>query len=56
MKDGAEQGRRLGDGDVNVGREERKSCTHTHTHTQKHGDAGENLFIVMSFLFLIGQL
>lgn len=37
-----------------MGREERKSGTQTHTH--KHGDAGENLFIVMSFLFLIGQL
>lgn len=53
MKDRAEQGRRRSDGDVNVGREERKSGADTHT---KHGDAGENLFIVMSFLFLIGQL
>lgn len=33
-----------------------KKKWHTHAHTQRHGDAGENLFIVMSFLFLIGQL
>lgn len=35
MKDREEQGRRQSDGDVNVGREERKSGAHTHTQSME---------------------